>query len=95
MWEFIDNNSEKWGKVIDGYTIHSPKDLVRSDVEIVLIASQSPPEIFQQLCEILYSNVNTLKNTYLLYEDNIDKKRIDRAMDEYRYIFGLKNPVFL
>lgn len=95
MWGVIDNNSEKWGKVINGYTIHSPKDLVGSDVEIVLIASQSHPEIFQQLSELLYSNVNILKNTYLLYEDIIDKKRIDKAMDEYRYSVGLKKPVFL
>lgn len=95
MWGFVDNNREKWGEVIDGHSIHSPEDLVGSDVEIVLIASQSHPEIFQQLCEILYSNVNALKNTYLLYEDNIDMKRIDRAMDEYRYSVGLKNPMSL
>lgn len=32
---------------------------------------------------------------YLLYEDNVDIKRINRAMDEYRFSVGLKNPMSL
>ncbi|NVK57564.1 MAG: hypothetical protein HWE26_18325 [Alteromonadaceae bacterium] len=95
MWGFVDNDKQKWGQDLDGFKVHSPKDLVESGVEIVLIASQRQPEIFQQLCETLYSNVNAIRNTYLLYQDNIDIKRLNRAMDEYTFSLGIKNPMSL
>ncbi|ALS99060.1 hypothetical protein [Lacimicrobium alkaliphilum] len=93
MWGFIDNDKNKWGEVIDGQVVHAPKDLIGSGVEIVLIASQRKSEIFQQLCEIMYSNVNTLINTYMLYEDNIDIKRLNHALDEYRFSHGLTKSI--
>lgn len=50
---FIDNDCNKWGKTIDGVTIHYPKQGVMLDYDTIILMSAKSGEMKQQLLEQL------------------------------------------
>ena len=49
---FIDNNVEKHGKFIDGIQVYSPKDVLRLECDIIILASGAFIDMKNQLLEI-------------------------------------------
>lgn len=64
---FIDNNSKKWGKEIDGIPVIAPSEIVQTSYDYICIFSTWKNEICQQLEEELCIPIEKVKDSFQIF----------------------------
>ncbi len=100
---FLDNNSNLWGKDIDGICVKKPREVNELECEYIVLASLYAPEMQQQLVELGVSQEKILHffdflskfsdgsaNVYLSQYDQkfLGIDKKELSIDEIAYIFA-------